>query len=196
MTNRYVATTLLVAAALLLVGWVVALQDPVPGWELRLTEDVNEAPGRVADGLWPVMQLGTVGGAAVVALGALVWKRSWALASAVLLSGAVAWFAAKGVKRLVERGRPLQYLPEIVVREGSGTGLGFVSGHTAVAFACAAALAPSLPRAGRVVAYAAAGVVGVARIVHGVHLPADVVGGAGLGLACGTAVRWALDRWV
>jgi membrane-associated phospholipid phosphatase len=35
-------------------------------------------------------------------------------------------------------------------------------------------------------------VVGFGRIYGGVHLPLDVVGGAGIGLLFGTLTRWAL----
>jgi hypothetical protein len=51
-------------------------------------------------------------------------RRDWLLAGATVLTGFVAWFAAKGVKEVFERGRPLRYLPEIVVREGRAPGSG------------------------------------------------------------------------
>jgi undecaprenyl-diphosphatase len=38
------------------------------------------------------------------------------------------------------------------------------------------------------VAYALATLVGLARIVYGVHFPLDVVGGAALGVMCGCVV--------
>ena len=60
-----------------------------------------------------------------------------------------------------------------------------------VAFALAAVLAPSLPRAWRAVFIALAVTVAFGRVYAGVHLPLDVVGGAGLGLLCGTLARWA-----
>jgi undecaprenyl-diphosphatase len=106
----------------------------------------------------------------------------------VVVSGVGAWFLAKYVKNVVQRGRPLAFIPSIDVREGKGTGLGFVSGHTAVAFAMATALYPVLSRKGRIVAYAVATVVGLARIVFGMHFPLDVVGGACLGIVCGCVV--------
>jgi membrane-associated phospholipid phosphatase len=93
------------------------------------------------------------------------------------------------VKEIVERGRPLEYLPEINVREGSGTGLGFVSGHCAVAFATATALMWVLPRWARVVAYVLASLVGIARIIYGLHLPADVVRGACAGIMTACVVE-------
>jgi cytochrome c-type biogenesis protein len=55
--------------------------------------------------------------------------------------GLVGWQLAKAVKAIVERGRPGDVLDEIIRRAGTPKdGLGFVSGHTAVAFALAAVL--------------------------------------------------------
>jgi glycosyltransferase 2 family protein len=69
------------------------------------------------------------------------------------------------------------------VRDGALTeGLGFVSGHSTVAIACAAILSPSLSGRWRVAGYALATPVGLSRVVVGAHLPLDVVGGAALGL--------------
>jgi hypothetical protein len=57
-------------------------------------------------------------------------------------------------------------------------GLGYVSGHSAVAFALATVASPFLGRRARRVAWTLAGLVCVARIYVGSHLPLDVVGGA------------------
>ena len=182
----------LIALVVLLGAWAVAVQQPVPGWELDLTEDINRAPDLVATLLWPVMQLGSLWGPLIVGVFALVAfgpRRGLV----VFVSGALAWIIAKEVKSIVERGRPAQYLPGVDVREGKGEGLGFVSGHSAVAFALATALMPALPRWGKVVAALAATLVAVSRIVVGVHLPADVVGGAALGVLVALAVDAAAE---
>jgi hypothetical protein len=63
------------AAAVFLPALTVAAAEPPPDWELDLTEWINDAPGWLADVLWPVMQLGTVW--APVVLGA-----AWPLSSA------------------------------------------------------------------------------------------------------------------
>ena len=73
----------------------------------------------------------------------------------------------------------------------NASGVGYVSGHAAVAFALATVLAPSLPRAWRPVAFAVASAVALARLYSGAHLPLDAVGGAGLGVLSGTLLRWA-----
>ncbi|MET1002459.1 MAG: phosphatase PAP2 family protein [Acidimicrobiia bacterium] len=176
------------AAAVFLPALTVAAAEPPPDWELDLAEWINDAPGWLAGVLWPVMQLGTVWAPVVIGIAA-AWWYGWRRGLAIVVSGVAAWFLAKVVKDIVERGRPLEYLPKINVREGSGTGLGFVSGHSAVAFAIATALMWVLPRWARVVAYALASLVGIARIIYGLHLPADVVGGACAGIMTACVVE-------
>ncbi len=183
-----------VAAIALACSYVVAVQDPVPGWELRLTRWINDAPAVVAHALWPVMQLGTVWAPIVVGVVIVVWRRDWLLGAATVATGLVAWFGAKAVKQVVERNRPLTYIPDIVVREGQGTGLGYVSGHSAVAAATAVLAMAALPRRARPVAALLAGLVGIARIVYGVHLPADVVGGWAFGTLVGLGAVALVDR--
>jgi undecaprenyl-diphosphatase len=182
------------AGATLMIAGVIAMQSPLPQWELDLTMWINGAPEWVASVLYPVMQLGTVLAPLLLAVVVLAWKRDVWTAAAAVIGGLVTWFAAKGVKHLVERGRPLQYLPDIVVREGSGTGLGFISGHSAVA-ACTALIAMTvLPRRARPVMALVAVLVGVGRIVHGVHLPLDVVGGWAFGVLVGLATVEVMGR--
>lgn len=173
---------------------VVASHRPVPGWELHLTTWMNGAPDWVAHALYPVMQLGTVLAPLAFAVVMVVWRRDWWTATATLVAGLVTWFAAKGVKEVVRRGRPLEYLPDINVREGSGTGLGYISGHSAVA-ACTALIAMTVvPRRWRPWFVLVAALVGIGRIVHGVHLPADVVGGWSFGVLVGLGTVEAMGR--
>jgi undecaprenyl-diphosphatase len=183
------------AAATALVGSaIVARQHPPPGWELALTEWINGAPDRVALMLYPVMQLGTLLAPIVLAGGILLVTRDRLLAAATLLVGLATWFAAKGVKELFGRGRPPEYLPDIDVREGAGTGLGFVSGHSSVAAATAVIAIAVVPRRFRPLVVVLAGLVGVARVVHGVHLPADVVGGWAFGTLLGLGAVAIVDH--
>lgn len=183
-----------VAVAGLGLSYAVAAQDPVPSWELDLTVRVNDVPDGVATILYPVMQLGTLGGPILVAAALGVFRRDWWLSGATIVSGVVTWFAAKGVKQLVDRGRPGAYLSEINILEGDGSGLGYISGHSAVA-ACAAVMAMSaVPARWRLSLAVLAVLVGLARIVHGVHLPADVVGGWSFGTLIALGSLAVLDR--
>ena len=183
-----------ITSAVALAGsYAVAVQRPVPDWELRLTEWINDVPDAVATVLYPIMQLGTLAGPIIVAVGIAVFRRDWLLSGATVLAGLTAWFTAKGVKRVVERDRPLGYLPEIIVREGDGSGLGFVSGHSAVAATAAVMAMAALPGRWRWIPPVLAFLVGIARVVHGVHLPADLVGGWSLGVLIGLGALGLVD---
>lgn len=174
-------------------SWALAQQDPIPEWELDLTERINGVSDLVATLLYPVMQLGTLGGPLVV--GALIATvgSDRLLGAATAVAGAVTWFVAKGVKEIVGRGRPLEYIEAIDVREGEGTGLGFVSGHGAVAATTAVMAMAALPARWRWLLALAAALVGIARIVHGVHLPADVIGGWSLGILIAVGALGVVD---
>ena len=183
-----------VALAGLVGSGLVALLRPVPAWELELTRIVNGAPDAVAAPLYPVMQLGTLAAPLLAALLLLVVRRDALLAGAALVAGLMAWFGAKAVKRIVERGRPLAYVSDLDVREGTGAGLGFVSGHSAVAAATAVVVMVAVPPRWRPALVVVVLVVGVARIVYGVHLPADVVGGWSFGALVGLAAVGGAER--
>jgi undecaprenyl-diphosphatase len=178
-------------AALLTSSWVVvALERRVPGWEARVFRDLNNVAGT----WWPVvrwpMQLGSLPGSLAVVVVVYAVSSNLRLAGAALAASQAAYWGAKAVKDLVARARPGALLAHVHVREHV-SGLGYLSGHTAVAFALATVIAPSVPRAWRPVLFALAGLVAFARIYGGAHLPLDTVGGAGLGLLCGTLARWA-----
>ena len=188
--------SLVVGAAVigLATSYLVAIRKPVPSWEHSLTDWINDAPDNVATMLYPIMQFGTLAGPLLVAIAIAIFKRDWLMSAATIIVGLVTWFAAKGVKRLVERDRPASYLPEIVIREGDGSGLGYVSGHSAVAAATAVMAMTALPQRWRPLRVVVAILVGLARVVHGVHLPADLVGGWSLGVLFAMGSLWIVDR--
>ena len=117
------------------------------------------------------------------------------LAAAVVVAGLVAWWGARVVKDIVQRSRPLRYIPDINVREGKGLGLGYLSGHSAVAAAVVVMAMAAVPRRWHPFLALIALLVGVARIVHGVHLAADVVGGWAFGTLIALAGLSVVDRW-
>ena len=183
----------MLGGAILLAGsWVVvAAQATVPRWEARLFSAVNDMSNVWWVLVWGPMQLGSFLGSLVVVGLTGVISRDRRLTLAALVGSQAAYWTALAVKNLVSRGRPTAFFTEVHLHD-QAAGFGYVSGHAAVAFALAAVLAPSLPRAWRAVVIALAVTVAFGRVYAGVHLPLDVVGGAGLGLLCGTLARWAL----
>jgi undecaprenyl-diphosphatase len=156
-------------------------------WELALFRPVNDLPDAIHPPVWTVMQLGALG--AGPALGALAWRRERPDLAARMVAGAAAsWGMAKVVKRIIRRGRPATLVPATRVRGREATGLGYLSGHSAVATCLMVAAASALPRRRRLFATLAAGV-GLARMYVGAHLPLDVVGGVGLGLVVDAGAR-------
>ena len=139
--------------------------------------------------VWPVMQVGMIGAVPVSAVVALLLHRH-RLALALVVAGVVAYGGGKVVKRIVERGRPDALLDDVTIQGAASHGLGFVSGHAAVAFALATVVSAEFDRRVlQVVVAAVAVLVALARVHVGAHLPLDVVGGAGLGIAAGGIAR-------
>jgi membrane-associated phospholipid phosphatase len=143
--------------------------------------------------VWPVMQLGNV---LVVPASAAVAAalRRWRLAGELLVAGAATYLLAKVVKGVVPRGRPDGLLDDVVIRGADALGRGFVSGHAATLTALAAVAWPWLGSRGRLVVAVLVTVVCLSRVYVGAHLPLDVIGGAGLGLAVAGVVRLGMGR--
>ena len=100
----------------------------------------------------------------------------------------IAYFGSAAVsdviKLAVDRPRPVDHplVPEPTTHS-------FPSGHATTSFACAATLAPFVPRRSVPVLYVLAAAIAYSRVYVGVHYPLDVLGGAALGLLFATALR-------
>ena len=156
-------------------------RDRIGRREQRAFRLVNGLPDRLFKPAWTVMQLGALGAAPATA-GAALLVGNRALAARLATRGTVAWALAKVVKRVVRRGRPNVLLTGVRCRGQEASGLGYLSGHAAVATALTAAAFPHLGRWGRRISLALASTVALSRIYVGAHLPLDVAGGVALGL--------------
>ena len=175
-----------IGTAAVLVTAAAARHDRVGPGEAAAFRAVNGLPGSLYPPAWAVMQLGTVGAApATAGVAWLAGDRE--LAGRLLAGGTSAWALSKVVKRMVGRPRPATLLPGTRHRGREPAGLGYLSGHAAVAVALSAAAFPRLNRAGRAFVLAAVPVVGLTRIYVGAHLPLDVAGGVALGLTIDAA---------
>lgn len=100
-----------------------------------------------------------------------------------------------GLKRLVSRTRPNVLLDDgqyelEAFGPDEGSWQSFPSGHTAGSVAVARALGRAYPQA-RTAAYAGAAAVALVQIPRGAHYPADVVGGAVVGVLAEAAINGA-----
>lgn len=182
MRTRRAAGVLFLASVLIAAGKRArsGRVDPTEEHVFRLA---NNAPDALHGPVWLFMQSGSLGAVFLVALR----PRSGA-PTRVLLAGIAAWGAAKLVKPLVGRGRPSGHLADVHVRGAVQTGLGFPSGHAAVATTLAIVATPSRSIQ-RGAALALAVGTGVARMYVGAHLPLDVVGGVAVGAILANATN-------
>jgi undecaprenyl-diphosphatase len=154
---------------------------------------VNDAPEVIHPPVWAVMQSGSLGAVFVVAA-ELARRRRPHRATAALTFGTAAWGVVKAVKPIIGRGRPTRHLERVTVRGRQQTGLGYPSGHAAVALTLALVATHNGTPIARVGAVCVAGFTGLARMYVGAHLPYDVAGGFAIGLLGGRAANAALDR--
>lgn len=156
--------------------------------EARWFAGVNGMSERWLGPAWVIMQTGSLGGALGVG-GAVAVSGDRDLGRRLALVGSLAWAGSKAVKPIAARGRPAAVVQAARILGRPQTGLGYPSGHAAVAVAMASAAGARVPRRWRAPVWSGVAVVAAARVYVGAHLPLDVAGGAALGLATERAVR-------
>lgn len=117
-----------------------------------------------------------------------LFDAGWSALAAIVIANTIGQF--------IGRLRPYEVSSEILqLIPPPLTAHAFPSGHTSVAFACAAAITLGSPGWG-LLALMIATAIGLGRIFVGVHFPSDVLAGALLGVACAALVRWMRMRSV
>jgi membrane-associated phospholipid phosphatase len=185
-------------AAIALIGSAVVAKRGLPDWERRVNRTINDAPDSLAPLVWVPMQAGSLTAPFVLA-GWSFWRTKKPDPSAAYAAaGFTTWLTAKGVKKVVGRGRPYAHDRSTNLRLATRTdgSLGYVSGHAAVAGTLATVMGDGHPPAQAVALQAFAVMVGVARIYAGAHLPLDVVGGCALGILVGELVNSVRFRYM
>lgn len=178
-----IGITILVTCAL------IVDSDSVGSLEEDIFRAINGLPGALEPILWLVMQYGNVGAIPVAFVVALIF-RHWPLSLSFAIGGAAKYLFAWLIKEIVVRYRPAQMLAEVQLRDAPTEGQAFVSGHATIAILLATLMHPYTTATWqRVVIWALAVLTCFGRVYSGAHLPLDVVGGAGLGVAIGAVIH-------
>ena len=108
---------------------------------------VNDLPSGLHRPVYVVMQAGSLA-AVYVTAGLAATRGKRALAGTIAVSGTSVWAGCKLVKRWVGRGRPAAHVDDVTIRGNEESGLGFPSGHAAVATTLAVIVAGEAPGRG------------------------------------------------
>jgi membrane-associated phospholipid phosphatase len=183
MRRRRLDVVLMLAGVAVLVTSAFLARSGVYEWEVTIFQAINGLPGSLRPFLWVLNQYGTAVTIPVATAAALLFRR-WLLAVSLAASGMAVYVLAKVIKEYVARGRPAVLVGGVVEREIFSPGsLGYPSGHAAVAWAITLIVLPYVGQPWRIAAIVLAVAVPIARMYVGAHVPLDLLGGAGLGVA-------------
>ena len=161
--------------------------------EVNLFRLINQLPSPLTAPLLGVMQMGALGAVPVIAFIAVVAGR-YRLGAVVAVAGTAAWAGSKFMQWLVDEEAPRLRISQVLLH-GSvarSPGLAFPASHVAVAAAVVIVAAPYIGRPARRVGWLLVGLIAVARVYLGLHLPIDVFGGVALGIAVGSLANLVL----
>ena len=171
---------------------ILVAKETLPGlFEVNTFRLVNDLPSFVGPPLLGVMQFGALGAVPVFVVIALLGRHG-RLAPLLAVAGAASWAAARLLQNVVDEDPPVLRVTQVVLHGTPAPGFAFPATHVAVAAALATVARGELARPARRLAWIVVATVAVARLYVGAHLPADVIGGLGLGWAVGGVVNLAI----
>ena len=179
---NYKSPTMQVLMAVLLFvlsAWMV--RDKQLGeWEKDLFNTIYGLPNWLHYPFLAVTQIGSIYVLMGLAVAYLI-KAHYHIVIRLLMSGTLAYLLAGFAKDLLGRGRPIDFMSDLILRDYMVRGPGFPSGHAAMATAIALTMGHHIPRKYWWVVPLVIVAVSVSRIYLGVHAPMDIVGGFAIG---------------
>jgi undecaprenyl-diphosphatase len=187
--RRVDAITLACALAVLMVTLLMLGRiDRVPHLERSVFHSVNGLPGAINVVVTPLMFLGTLAAVPLFMVACGVFRK-FRMGFVVGIAGLGAYLLARAGKLAIGRGRPGEIFEQVYLRDVDASGLGFPSGHAAVAAAVVVAALPYVPRRWRWPVLLFPVFMAFARVYVGAHLPLDVVSGAAIGAAMASVLH-------
>jgi membrane-associated phospholipid phosphatase len=170
------------------VSWLAANNGTINGNELHIFRFFNDAPTSLVALFMFITFFGTL--PALLGVGAaLIVLRKYNLALQVLFGGSLTWFLANAFKFAGVRQRPYDLLPNVHLAETRDATWGFPSAHSALITAIIIVLLLNSKKKLYWLLMVAVVLVGLSRIIVGMHAPLDVTGGIGLGLTLGCLMK-------
>lgn len=171
---------LCIALSIFIISVIASRDKEIANWEIVIFNFVYTLPSYLYLPFFLVTQTGSI-----FMLGFLsvmyVLKQRYHVVIRLLMSGTLAYTLSGVAKDLWGRVRPTEYLVDIVNLDYVVRGMGFPSGHVALATALALTVGHYLPRK----YHWAVGVwiigVGLSRMYLGIHFPVDIIGGFAIG---------------
>lgn len=180
---------------ILLLTALLASRQSFPGAEVAVLRFFYNLPTIIGPAAYAMTQFGSIFAVGVVGCIMFFW-RSKKFALEIMASGAMAYYLAGTIKVFVGRARPSGLVEGIAQRYESAAGLGFPSGHTAVAAALATTLWFVTPKRYHWLLVLWVVCVGFSRMYLGLHAPLDIVGGVCVGLLSGIVFQFLATRYL
>ncbi len=181
--KRLYAALLLSSLAVFVTSAFFASHKVILPWEKHLLLDIYNLPTSWRGLALIITQFGSAWILVFVAVALLVGrKRAQHWGRMVVINGAITYVLVEVTKYWVHRPRPAELVSGLAQRDVFVRGLGFPSGHTAMATVISLTLVRYLPKRWRWLPVPWIGLVALSRIYLGVHAPLDVVGGFALGM--------------
>ena len=173
---------LVIALGLFTFAVIISRDSEIASWEINLFNAVYGLPAFLHPFFFAITQTGSIYMLAVL-VALYMFKQHYHIVIRLLMSGTLAYMMAGVAKDLWGRGRPTEYLLDIVNLDYIVRGPGFPSGHTALATALALTVGHYLPRKYHWIVFVWIASVGLSRMYLGIHFPLDILGGFAIGWA-------------
>ncbi len=164
-------------------------------WEIDLLKNINPSQSHptfqqnISKSVYPLALATPV---SMFAIGLInkdkkLQHQSYKVVGSLLINTAI----TQAMKYTINRNRPYQDYPTIIVPNNTENDASFPSGHTSTAFSLAASLSIQYKKWYVVVpCYAWAASVGYSRLYLGEHYPTDVFAGAAIGIGSAYLSEW------